>query len=55
MRELLKQLLVVRNHSACVAIGRQFSYKSDLSLDKLYPNSKLQLYTPAALQVRGCQ
>ncbi|XP_017075337.1 peptidyl-tRNA hydrolase ICT1, mitochondrial [Drosophila eugracilis] len=27
-------------------LGRQLSYKSDLSLDKIYPNARLQLYTP---------
>ncbi|XP_016964512.1 peptidyl-tRNA hydrolase ICT1, mitochondrial [Drosophila biarmipes] len=27
-------------------LGRQLSYKSDLSLDKLYPSSRLQIYTP---------
>ncbi|KAH8389466.1 hypothetical protein KR200_005997 [Drosophila serrata] len=27
-------------------LGRQLSYKSDLSLDKIYPSARLQLYTP---------
>ncbi|XP_037709730.1 peptidyl-tRNA hydrolase ICT1, mitochondrial-like [Drosophila subpulchrella] len=27
-------------------LGRQLSYKSDLSLEKLYPSSRLQIYTP---------
>ncbi|XP_017042753.1 peptidyl-tRNA hydrolase ICT1, mitochondrial [Drosophila ficusphila] len=27
-------------------LGRQLSYKSDLSLDNLYPSSRLQIYTP---------
>ncbi|KAH8356681.1 hypothetical protein KR084_007077 [Drosophila pseudotakahashii] len=27
-------------------LGRQLSYRSDLSLDKLYPSSRLQIYTP---------
>ncbi|XP_017121197.1 peptidyl-tRNA hydrolase ICT1, mitochondrial [Drosophila elegans] len=27
-------------------LGRQLSYRSDLSLDKLYPSARLQIYTP---------
>ncbi|EDW52458.1 peptidyl-tRNA hydrolase ICT1, mitochondrial [Drosophila sechellia] len=27
-------------------LGRQLSYKSDLSLDKIYPGARLQIYTP---------
>jgi len=36
----------MRNHSAFIAIGRNLSFKSDLSLERLYPSSRLQWYTP---------
>ncbi|XP_050078564.1 peptidyl-tRNA hydrolase ICT1, mitochondrial [Anopheles maculipalpis] len=29
-------------------LGRQYSYKSDLALETIYPNSSLRLYTPSA-------
>lgn len=33
----------------CVALGRHLSYKSDLSLDVLYPqSSSVKFYTPPA-------
>ncbi|EDW25469.1 GL26610 [Drosophila persimilis] len=32
--------------TSATLLGRQLSYKSDLSLDKIYPNARLQLYTP---------
>lgn len=35
-------------YSSFVALGRNLSYRSDLSLDVLYPNSNAQLYTPPA-------
>ncbi|XP_034666071.1 peptidyl-tRNA hydrolase ICT1, mitochondrial isoform X1 [Drosophila subobscura] len=38
-----------QNSSTCTSstlLGRQLSYKSDLSLDKIYPSARLQLYTP---------
>ncbi|KAH8293057.1 hypothetical protein KR044_000073 [Drosophila immigrans] len=35
------------SYSSSTLLGRQLSYKSDLSLDKIYPNAaRLQLYTP---------
>ncbi|KAH8391849.1 hypothetical protein KR215_005712 [Drosophila sulfurigaster] len=33
-------------YSSATLLGRQLSYQSDLSLDKIYPNARLQLYTP---------
>lgn len=35
-----------RTYSYAAILGRNLSFKSDLSLDKIYPNSRLQLYTP---------
>ncbi|KAH8378182.1 hypothetical protein KR093_009888 [Drosophila rubida] len=35
-----------QSYSSATLLGRQLSYKSDLSLDKIYPNARLQLYTP---------
>ncbi|XP_011185756.2 peptidyl-tRNA hydrolase ICT1, mitochondrial [Zeugodacus cucurbitae] len=37
---------VEKTYTTSVILGRQLSYKSDLSLDKLYPNSRLKLFTP---------
>ncbi|XP_030380463.1 peptidyl-tRNA hydrolase ICT1, mitochondrial [Scaptodrosophila lebanonensis] len=34
------------SYGGATVLGRQLSYKSDLSLDKIYPNVRLQLYTP---------
>ncbi|XP_017854318.2 peptidyl-tRNA hydrolase ICT1, mitochondrial [Drosophila busckii] len=34
------------SYSSVALLGRQLSYKSDISLDKIYPNARLQLYTP---------
>lgn len=35
--------------TTCVALGRHLSYKSDLSLDVLYPQSaNVKFYTPPA-------
>ncbi|XP_017464182.1 PREDICTED: peptidyl-tRNA hydrolase ICT1, mitochondrial [Rhagoletis zephyria] len=33
-------------YTSSVILGRRLSFKSDLSLEKLYPNSRLKLYTP---------
>lgn len=30
---------------------RQSTYKSDLALDKIYPKSRLQIYTPAPVNL----
>lgn len=35
------------NYSSCIALGRSLSFKSDLSIDVLYPNSNAKLFTPA--------
>ncbi|XP_034474548.1 peptidyl-tRNA hydrolase ICT1, mitochondrial [Drosophila innubila] len=35
-----------KSYSSASLLGRQLSYKSDLSLDKIYPNARLQLFTP---------
>lgn len=35
-----------KSYSSAALLGRQLSYKSDLSLDKIYPGARLQLYTP---------
>ncbi|XP_064537326.1 large ribosomal subunit protein mL62 [Drosophila montana] len=35
-----------KSYSNAALLGRQLSYKSDLSLDKIYPNARLQLFTP---------
>ncbi|EDW04218.1 peptidyl-tRNA hydrolase ICT1, mitochondrial [Drosophila grimshawi] len=35
-----------KSYSSAALLGRQLSYKSDLSLEKIYPNARLQLYTP---------
>lgn len=37
-------------------LNRQYSYKSDLALETIYPNSSLRLYTPPppAVSVMGC-
>lgn len=35
-----------KSYGSATLLGRQLSYKSDLSLDKIYPNARLQLYTP---------
>lgn len=51
MSGLLGRMFLARNHSAFIPIGRNFSYKSDLSLDRLYPNSRLLLCTPPPLDV----
>ncbi|KAH8287793.1 hypothetical protein KR018_000328 [Drosophila ironensis] len=41
---------VLRQNSSSGAsnslLGRQLSYKSDLSLDRIYPTSRLQIFTP---------
>ncbi|EDW76634.1 uncharacterized protein Dwil_GK14559 [Drosophila willistoni] len=42
-REFIK---VLRQNNSPTLLGRQLSYKSDISLDKIYPNARLQLYTP---------
>lgn len=35
-----------KNYYTLLSTNRQYSYKSDISLDKLYPTSKLNLFTP---------
>ncbi|XP_068150972.1 large ribosomal subunit protein mL62 [Drosophila tropicalis] len=42
-REFIK---VLRQNNSPPLLGRQLSYNSDISLDKIYPNARLQLYTP---------
>lgn len=47
---LLRAPATFNQYSSCVALGRNLSsYKSDLSLDVLYPQSQhVQFYTPPA-------
>ncbi|TMW53208.1 hypothetical protein DOY81_001751 [Sarcophaga bullata] len=33
-------------YTSAAILGRNLSFKSDLSLDKIYPNSRLQIFTP---------
>ncbi|XP_037958723.1 peptidyl-tRNA hydrolase ICT1, mitochondrial [Teleopsis dalmanni] len=35
-----------KSYASAAVLGRTLSFKSDLSLEKLYPNSRQQLYTP---------
>ncbi|EFN63374.1 Immature colon carcinoma transcript 1 protein [Camponotus floridanus] len=37
----------VRNQNALCNFGRAFNFKSEVSLEKLYPESKQKLYTPS--------
>ncbi|XP_005174916.1 large ribosomal subunit protein mL62-like [Musca domestica] len=53
MNKICKSFISVLSHgnlektySSAAVLGRHLSFRSDLSLDKLYPNSRLQLYTP---------
>ncbi|XP_017858119.1 PREDICTED: peptidyl-tRNA hydrolase ICT1, mitochondrial [Drosophila arizonae] len=51
MNKITRAFISVLQHSnksygSATLLGRQLSYKSDLSLDKIYPNARLQLYTP---------
>lgn len=45
---LLRSQATLSQYSSCIALGRNLSYKSDLSLDVLYPKSNAQFYTPPA-------
>ncbi|EDW71258.1 large ribosomal subunit protein mL62 [Drosophila virilis] len=48
MNKITRAFIRVLQHSnnSYALLGRQLSYKSDLSLDKIYPNARLQLFTP---------
>ncbi|XP_037811892.1 peptidyl-tRNA hydrolase ICT1, mitochondrial [Lucilia sericata] len=53
MNKICRSFISVLSHSnlektytSAAVLGRNLSFKSDLSLDKIYPNSRLQLYTP---------
>lgn len=48
MNKITRAFIGVLQHSnnTYALLGRQLSYKSDLSLDKIYPNARLQLFTP---------
>ncbi|KAM7353004.1 large ribosomal subunit protein mL62 [Cochliomyia hominivorax] len=43
---VLKHSNFDKTYTSAAVLGRNLSFKSDLSLDKIYPNSRLQLYTP---------
>lgn len=40
------RLICFQKRSPSVCIARQFSYKSDISTEVLYPASKQKLFTP---------
>lgn len=53
MNKICRTFISVLSHSnlentyaSAVVLGRNLSFKSDLSLDKIYPNSRLQIFTP---------
>ncbi|XP_065355478.1 large ribosomal subunit protein mL62 [Calliphora vicina] len=53
MNKICRSFISVLSHSnlektytSAAVLGRNLSFKSDLSLDKIYPKSRLQLYTP---------
>lgn len=48
MNKITRAFIGALQHSnnTYALLGRQLSYKSDLSLDKIYPNARLQLFTP---------
>ncbi|XP_053961318.1 peptidyl-tRNA hydrolase ICT1, mitochondrial [Anastrepha ludens] len=43
---VLRPSSIEKAYTTSVILGRRISFKSELSLDKLYPNSRLKLYTP---------
>ncbi|XP_075153044.1 large ribosomal subunit protein mL62 [Haematobia irritans] len=53
MNKICKSFISILSHNSlektytsAAVLGRNLSFKSDLSLDKIYPKSRLQLYTP---------
>uniref|UniRef100_W8BGN0 Large ribosomal subunit protein mL62 n=1 Tax=Ceratitis capitata TaxID=7213 RepID=W8BGN0_CERCA len=43
---VLRYASTEKAYTSSVVLGRRLSFKSDLSLDKIYPNSRLKLFTP---------
>ncbi|XP_067624002.1 large ribosomal subunit protein mL62 [Eurosta solidaginis] len=43
---ILRHTGAQKSFTSAVILGRRLSFKSDLSLDKIYPNSRLKLFTP---------
>lgn len=58
MNKICRNFISVLSHTnlentytSAAIIGRNLSFKSDLSLDKIYPNSRLQIYTPPPVSI----
>lgn len=45
--------IVQRNSSVSQTVKRRFAFRSDISPEALYPNSKQQIYTPPLPEVRN--
>lgn len=48
MIRLFRGILNHQSNFASMAIARNLAYRSDLSLELLYPNSRQQIYTPSS-------
>uniref|UniRef100_A0A1A9WZQ2 Large ribosomal subunit protein mL62 n=1 Tax=Glossina brevipalpis TaxID=37001 RepID=A0A1A9WZQ2_9MUSC len=43
---VLNKICFEKSYISAFVLGRNLCFKSDLSLDKIYPNSRLKIYTP---------
>uniref|UniRef100_A0A1A9UH76 Large ribosomal subunit protein mL62 n=1 Tax=Glossina austeni TaxID=7395 RepID=A0A1A9UH76_GLOAU len=43
---ILNKIGFQKSYTSSVVLGRNLCFKSDLSLDKIYPNSRLKIFTP---------
>lgn len=43
---ILNKIDFQKSYTSATVLGRNLCFKSDLSLDKIYPNSRLKIFTP---------